>query len=865
MRIRAALYPNVELRIKEAKGSMEQQLEDVYAMIEDDMDVIIISALMGDAIVPAVELAMAKGIPVITLDRKISTDNYAAYVGADNLEVGRNAAKYIASVVDERVKIIEIPGGAPSSPDIERSKGFAEAADVNDKLDLVLSIPGGGDGIIKEHVMRVFDSIPKNQNYYVYVFSDRMALEAWQVARDVGVEKNLRFIGVDGLNGANNGIDLVRKGILEATILYPTGGQEAIELAVMAAKGEEVPKTNKLISTIIDRHNADIMKNQLDRIEEQQEQLEHQVRATQEQEEKYLVQKTLLFILLGSLFIVVSLSVYSIYSIMQIRKKNRQLMLQNDKITLQRNKIEQIAQKIKEVDETKFNFFTGLSHEFKTPLTLIMSSIESMRDSKNAEKLGLRNEIDLIQNNSQRLLRLMNSLLDFRKSEESKFNLRASKTNIYDFTSAIFNEFSREAKKRNISLALESNDKTLEIYFDRNLMDKVYFNLLSNALKFTPDGGKIEIQINDKKDKNYITIIVKDNGIGIPKDELEHVFEPFFKGSNNRKNSTGIGLHLSKKFIELHLGKIEVSAAHGTSFCITLFKGDKHFNEDQLINETEVEQVALVNMDGENAQQQLTPIEVVDETVDKYKIIVVEDNIDLSSFLKSKLSKSYEVLLSDGTDAIELALEVVPDLMICDINLPEKNGFEICGILKKDLRTSHIPIIILTALNDKESYIKGLNSGADAYLTKPFNFSILMQSIKSLLYNRERLRYYYSNNLHKIGDNASFDSLEQEFVRKMNKIIDSNLDNSNFTVEHLAEELGVSRVQLYRKVKAMMGISISDYIANFRLEQAKAALTNMRLSISEVAYNCGFSSPNYFSTAFKNKYGLTPAAFRKSI
>lgn len=227
--------------------------------------------------------------------------------------------------------------------------------------------------------------------------------------------------------------------------------------------------------------------------------------------------------------------------------------------------------------------------------------------------------------------------------------------------------------------------------------------------------------------------------------------------------------------------------------------------------------------------------------------------------------REYEIHLSDGTDAIQKAFDLIPDIILCDINLPEKNGFEICKSLKNDLRTSHIPMVILTALGNTESYLKGLESGADLYLTKPFSYAILIQSIKALLYNREKLRYYYTNNIHKIGSTSTFGNLEQEFMHTLNVLIRDNLDNADFSVENLAEELRISRVQLYRKVKAMMGISISDYVGNIRLENARAMLESTTLTVSEIAYANGFSSPNYFSTAFKNQYGLSPIAHRKSI
>jgi YesN/AraC family two-component response regulator len=263
--------------------------------------------------------------------------------------------------------------------------------------------------------------------------------------------------------------------------------------------------------------------------------------------------------------------------------------------------------------------------------------------------------------------------------------------------------------------------------------------------------------------------------------------------------------------------------------------------------------------------EEVVPNSEVTNSDDKYSILYIEDNVDLLDFMAQKLSVEFSIFTSDGTDVIERALDLIPDVIVCDLNLPEKNGFEICEILKKDLRTSHIPIIILTASDDQDSYLKALESGADVFLTKPFSFKVLVQSIKGLLFNREKLRFYYSNNIANIVNNedVNFGSSEQNFLRKLNELIALNIDNSIYTVEDLAKDLNISRVQLYRKVKAILGISVSDHINNIRLDKSKEMLLNSNKTISEIAYAVGFSSPNYFSTTFKNKYGVSPKEFKK--
>lgn len=860
MMVQTSLYPNINLKISEANRSVEKQIAQIEDFIEEDVDVLLVSPLETEKIVPVIERAYNKGIPVILIDRKIDSDKYTAFVGADNIAVGRMAASYIASSADSNIKVLEIKGTDNSSPTLERSLGFNQVADRLDNISNVYTIENYTD----DQFSRILDTLDASKIDYVFSFNDILARSAWQVAENKSLADDLKFVGVDGLVGPDGGINMVLDGRLQATVLYPTGGAEAIKLARRVYAGEQVPKNNSLNITLIDRLNADIMKNQYEKINEQQLELEKQLQAIEEQEEKYYVQNNLLKIAMALLAIILSLAIYSIYSIRIIRRKNRELQLTNEEVIKQRNKIKSIAEEIKRVNKAKINFFTGVSHEFKTPLTLIMSSLESIYMDLKGHKSRHQSDLDVISRNSKRLLRLINNLLDFRRIEDEKFNLKVSKTNLLEFSEKVSMDFKKEAKKRSINFEISSNDKDLNVYIDRNLMDKVYFNLLSNAFKFTPDNGSIKIKIDHLRKGNLVKIYFKDSGIGIPENEKEQLFKPFFKASNNNKNSSGIGLNITKQFVELHKGDIEVKSHQGTEVVISLPTTKNQFSSGQIISSTDDPQPSYFEADfGLEENEGLIPTLVAGDQ-DQYSILIIEDNYDLSRFLNKKLGKHYKTYLSDGSDALEKAFEHIPDIIICDINLPEKDGFEICETLKNDLRTSHIPTIILTALGDRESYLKGLESGADLYLTKPFSFAILVQSLKSLLYNREKLRYYYTNNLFKLEKENKFSNSEQDFISRLNHLIKEHLDHSDFTVERLAEELNVSRVQLYRKVKALLGLNISDYINNYKLESAKMMLEDTDLSVSEIAYKCGFSTPNYFSTSFKNKYGSSPAFYRKS-
>lgn len=858
MKVEASLHPEIDLTIYNANGSTKKQILDIEKLIENQVDVLIVAPYGSDSIVPVIEKASKKGIPVIIVDRKVNTSNYTAFLGADNVEVGHIAGKYIVSMSKAQANILEIKATTDISPSVERSLGFKQIIDQYPNIKKT-SISAPDLASINNNFSKVLDSMPKID--YVFAFNDIIALQAWEVAKRKGREKNIKFIGIDGLNDQNGGIQAVKDGKLTATILYPTGGSEAIKLAIKLANKEMVAKNNVLNTILIDSLNADIMSNQFDKVTQQQSNIETQQNVIKEQEKKYLTLYNLIKLLSFLLVVIVCLGLFSIYSVFSIKKKKMLLEETNTKIIQQRNEIEKFVEKLEESNESKINFFTGISHEFKTPLTLILSSVESLHDEFKNKSHSVKKDLDIMYNNSLRLLRLINQLLDFRKVEDKKFTLKLSKNNLWKFSTNMFKEFKREAKKRKINYTIETDNEELEVYFDANLMDKVYYNLLSNCFKFTPDGGKIEIKISQEKNKGLVKISFKDSGIGIPEKEINQIFSPFFQGSNNYRNGSGIGLNLSKNFVDLHEGTIEVSSVNGAEFSVYLKLGDDHIDKSKIMNVSDY--ISDSENEYEYLETELTPTAESLITENKHSILIIEDNVDLLDFIATKLKEDYSVTRCNGTKAIEMALELMPDIVVCDLNLPEKNGFEICEALKTNMITSHIPVIILTATDDDNTYIKSLEVGADLFLTKPFNLKVLKQSIKGLLFNREKLRYYYTNNIDKI-ETDGLSLIEREFLNKINLILEKNIDDSSFSVEELAGKLSISRVQLYRKVKAVLGIGVSDYINNFRLEKAKELLMTSTMNISEIAYSCGFASPNYFSTAFKTKYEMTPKDFRNN-
>ena len=732
MEVEASLHDNVKLIIDDAGNDAAKQAQAVEQFIKDKVDVIIVSPIQSKPLTPAVAKAVRSGIPVLVLDRKVEGEAYTAYLGGDNLEAGRNAARYIYAHHTGSGKIIEITGQDGSSPAFDRHKGFAEALSLRPKLKVVGIIHGNWEA---SSVPVPLEAMLKEQKDVEYVFAhnDRMAQSAWETAKKLGLEKKIKFIGVDGLNTPGGGIELVNKGILQATLLYPPGGGEALKLALKLYYKEPVARQNIFSSMAIDKSNVGLIQSQLDKEDSQQSTIDEQQKEIKEQAREYASQSLFLNVVLVFVIIILALAVYSIYSARSLRRKKKELEEINRTVTEQKEEIETMAAIARQSNEAKLHFFTGLSHEFKTPITLILSYAESLLENDTIRGTKLESEMKLIFNNSNRLLRLVNQLLDFRKIEEKKFTLRASKTNIYDFTQEIMENFKAEAARRSIVFNLTCENRATELYIDRNLMDKVYFNLLSNAFKFTPDKGRITIFIKETS-FDSVKIFFKDSGIGIPEHEARLVFSPFFRGSNNTKNSSGIGLHISREFVLLHHGKIEVKSDEGSEFIITLPKGSSHLEPEEIVD---------------NFNEDVRPGNSPAQTAERHTLLIIEDNSDLVYFLRSKLSAEFDIHTSDGSDAIDKALEIIPDIIVCDVNLADNDGFEISSTLKKDERTSHIPIIILTAQSNKESIIKGLKSGVDQYLTKPFSLAILKQSINNLLFNRQKLNHYYTNNLSK--------------------------------------------------------------------------------------------------------------------
>lgn len=846
---------------RDAQANSQKQKEQIQELINLKVDLLIVSPHEIQPLNAILEKAYDSKIPIVLIDRRINSEKYTAFIGASNYEVGQNAGKYTVAILKGRGKVLEITGLNTASPFIDRDKGFIDIISKNKGIELIAKINDHEANFEKK-----LDSfIKKNKDLdVIFAHSDYIAKNVYQICKNNGVERKIRIIGVDGLSVEGMGMDMVASNQFKATVLYPTGGQEAMRTAINILEKKPFKKENTLESTLIDSTNVKILQQQARKVIEQQKEIDsRQLKINQQ----ILISKNQTNIILAisiTLAIALILSSVFYYLFKENKKISRKLMAQKDEISSQKNKLEKLVTQLKEATDAKFNFFTNISHELRTPLTLIIGPLEDTLVSSRLH-FTLKNNLELVQRNAFRLLKLINQLMDFRKIEEGKMEINASTQVLGDFVFEISNEFKDLARKKHISLNM--NDKTagLNIDFDQSMIDKVLFNLLSNAFKFTEENGTINITIDQDKEQENAIIEIEDNGIGMSTEDVEHAFDVFYQGHSSTFKGTGLGLALSKELIKAHNGNIIINSKKGSGTCFTItlpFKQNKGLraiknNDDKNLKETHIYTTDVLPHNYEK---------VTTKTSENLtSILIIEDNDDLNSFLSNRLEGSYEVLTAkDGNEGMNKAFDVVPDLIISDIIMPGMSGLKLAEILKNDLRTSHIPIILLTAKTSIEDQIEGMKSFADLFISKPFNLKYLEESIVSLLRNRAVLREHFISELPSESRSNSSNKLDRKFISEFTSLIESNLANEDLSVDDIYKGLGISKIQLYRKTKALLGFSVNDYILSVRLQKAKYLLMNEDLTISEVAYKVGFSSQAYFSTVFKSKFSVTPSEFKES-
>lgn len=823
-------HDNVTLKFASANDNDRLQKQQIEQFIKEGVNLLIVSPNQIHTISSVIDKAYDAGIPVILFDRKTDSRKYTAFIGADNYEAGHEIGYFIGQQLEGKGNIAEICGLQASSPAIERNRGFMDALKSYPNVKVVAR--GYGDWI-KESGVTAMDSIlvqSKESFQYVFAQNDRMALGALQSIKKHKV-KGIKIVGIDALPVPGGGMENVRDGNLEASYIYPTRGDSVMQLALNILEKKPYKRDNYLKGALVTKANANVLLMQNEEMNKQTARLN----ALHGKVDTYLVQYNhqKMYIVLFSIILLLLIGI----------------MVYIYRTILMKRRIEE------EANKAKLQFFTNISHELRTPLTLIADPVNYIihDDNLNSQQ---RSMLQIVQRNVLVLTQLVSEILDFRKVQNGKMELRLSDFNLAESMKQWIMLFSVSAQKKHIAISMDAPD-TIMLRADQDKIERICYNLLSNALKYTSEGG--EISLMAKEEGGRVMISVADNGCGISSDELPYIFDRFYQAKNAGRG-TGIGLAIVKAFTELHHGEVSATSIEGKGSTFTIYIPVRQKGEVTNQPTEKVEQL----VEPSSAQEVPNQARHIDELIqpyqtDKPEVLIIDDNIDIRTYLRSVLSEKYNVSeAADGKVGLELARKIVPDIVLSDIMMPVMDGLAFCQQLKTDKAISHIPVILLTARSLDEQRAEGYEHGADAYLSKPFSLRLLLSRIDNLIESRKKLNQTWSKGVEddEIGNISN--EIDKSFLKQLRKIIQENLANSDLSVEQIGDEIGLSRVQLYRKVKALTGYSPVEIVRKARLTRARHLLQTTERTVSEVAYAVGFSTPSYFSKCYKDEFGENP-------
>ena len=823
-------HDNVILKFASANDNDRLQKQQIDQFIKERVNLLIVSPNQIHTISSVIDKAYDAGIPVILFDRKTDSKKYTAFIGADNYEAGYEIGHFIGQQLAGKGNIAEICGLQASSPAIERNRGFMDALKNYPEIKVVAR--GYGDWV-KESGVAVMDSMltqSKETFQYVFAQNDRMALGALQSIR-VHHVKGIKIVGIDALPVPGGGMENVRDGNLEASYIYPTRGDLVMQLALNILEKKPYKRDNYLKGALVTKANANVLLMQNEEVNKQTARLN----ALHGKVDTYLVQYNhqKMYIVLFSIILLLLIGI----------------MVYIYRTILMKRRIEE------EANKAKLQFFTNISHELRTPLTLIADPVNYIihDDNLNSQQ---RSMLQIVQRNVLVLTQLVSEILDFRKVQNGKMELRLSDFNLAESMKQWIKLFSVSAQKKHIAISMDAPD-TIMVRADQDKIERICYNLLSNALKYTSESG--EISLTAKEEGGRVIISVVDNGCGISSDALPYIFDRFYQAKNAGRG-TGIGLAIVKAFTELHHGEVSATSIEGKGSTFTIHIPVRQKGEVTNQPTEKIEQL------GEPSSAEEVPNQArhIDELIqphqtDKPEVLIIDDNIDIRTYLRSVLSEKYNVSeASDGKVGLELARKIVPDIVLSDIMMPVMDGLEFCQQLKTDKAISHIPVILLTARSLDEQRVEGYEHGADAYISKPFSLRLLLSRIDNLIESRKKLSQTWSKGVEddEIGNLSN--EIDKSFLKQLRKIIQENLANSDLSVEQIGDEIGLSRVQLYRKVKALTGYSPVEILRKARLTRARHLLQTTERTVSEVAYAVGFSTPSYFSKCYKDEFGENP-------
>lgn len=867
----ALFYPGVNIEVYQAHDDNVRQIQDIESLIKKKVDLLIVAPNEAEAITPVIEKVYDAGIPVILVDRKINSEKYTAYVGADNYEIGRRAGEYIADRLKGKGRVIEIAGLKGSTPAVERHRGMVEALKAAPDVQVIASVEAGWfqqkAGEVMDSLLDVYPQVD-----LVFAQNDRMAIGAYEKARQKKRAGQIAFVGVDAVT---DGVESVAGGRLDATFIYPTGGDKVMQVAMAILRGEPYQRENILSTALVNRANARVMQMQMKHILTLDQKIELLNRQLDDYFLRYSAQKMFLYacvvilVLAGFLFFFLVRAFWVKNRLnTELSSQKQQLEQQRDQLQAQRDQLIVLSRQLEEATHAKLAFFTSVSHDFRTPLTLIADPINQLLEEKHLGERE-RNMLEIVRKNVAVLLRLITQILDFQKYEHGKLALRLSEFNalecIKDWTEA----FHTLAFRKHIQFEVKAEGDVAQYVMvaDAEKIERITYNLLSNAFKFTLEKGEIKVVLSRIEQNNQACICmeVRDTGIGMSEEHIHHVFEHFYQ-IDVQHTGSGLGLALVEAFVNLHRGTVQVESGKGKGTCFRVILPMKQEGEVKGLTEKnealEILQEGAVLDAGQETLHQWTENTGVEESADKEMVLVIDDNQDVRDYVKMLLQDKYVVVEAvNGLEGVKQAMKYVPDVVVCDVMMPVMDGIECCKRLKSELQTSHIPVLMLTAYAMDEQRIQGYDSGADAYLTKPFNAKLLMTRIRNLIDNRKRLKSLAEDVTG--GGKQSLGEVDKGFVEKLKTLIDEKMGDSELSVEDLGAELGLGRVQLYRKTKSLTGYAPNELLRIARLKKAASLLASSEKTVAEITYEVGFSSPSYFTRCYKDYFGESPSEFLK--
>ena len=864
----AATYYDVDLQIKSANDDVRLQTEQINRFVEQGVDLLVVAPGQV-SISPAIDKAYVKGIPVIIFDRRTRSNKYTAYIGADNHEIGASMAEFMANANTAGTNVVELCGLSSSSPAIERDAGFDSVAAHRPNIDIVKKVYADWTEEGAYHVMDSLLSTPYPAFNCLFAHNDRMAMGARRAVVKHGIDPSaIKFCGIDAMPKKDGGMQLVAEGKLFASSIYPTRGDEVMRLAMKILTHKPYDRENRLSSALVTEANARVLLMQNDETTRQQGHLSELRNRVDKTVSDFKTQRIYLLIMLGALFLLALAYVYVVNANRAKARMNRQLA---DSVEQQR----QMTKHIEELTHTQLQFFTNISHELRTPLTLIAGPTEQLLEDKTVQGTH-RRMLQMVERNTKILIQLVSEILDFRKVQNNKAVLKLNRFNLGETLRLWADDFDAVTSRKGITVKVDAPADAAQatVIADRDKLARVFFNLMSNAVKYTPKDGTITITLRHNEGSFFFTMN-NDSVKTISKDDLPHIFERFYqpKGSIG---GTGIGLALVKANVDLHHGSISVTSSQeeGTTFSITLPDTQEGYdpdadNDGNKDNSTKAEQgyvddsYAPVNVEAAEKAERITNAEDFD--ADRPLVLIIDDNNGMRAYLRSILQDHYNVSEAvNGQQGLERARREVPKLVVCDVMMPVMDGLEFTRRLKADTATSHIPVILLTARSLSEQREEGYGTGADSYLTKPFTGSLLLARIDNLIHSRTLLRSLFSgNSKEEEKEEEMLGAQDQTFVTRLREVIRDNMGDSDFSVERIGEEIGLSRVQLYRKVKALTGQTPVELLRKARLERSRRLIEKTEKSVSEIAYEVGFTSPSYFNKCFKDEFGISPGAMRE--